>query len=234
MGKLSVKMADASPNSAKDLEIVEIVEDSTKDLEIVEDGRETGNEGEKSNGDGRDGEEGIVRKDREEDETTDCDGEDGVVKKNPEEDETIENHGEETEASKSDKGSEKGANDDESLKVCTSAKDTRSIRSRVFVGHLNTNNATRHDLERLFSSCGKIEAISMLHGYGFVQFDNEESARKAIEDVHGTPFMGMKLGTIHWCYTCICGQGGMLGDGSFHRCENADCTINLIVCSHSR
>ena len=227
-------MADASPNSAKDLEIVEIVEDSTKDLEIVEDGRETGNEGEKSNGDGRDGEEGIVRKDREEDETTDCDGEDGVVKKNPEEDETIENHGEETEASKSDKGSEKGANDDESLKVCTSAKDTRSIRSRVFVGHLNTNNATRHDLERLFSSCGKIEAISMLHGYGFVQFDNEESARKAIEDVHGTPFMGMKLGTIHWCYTCICGQGGMLGDGSFHRCENADCTINLIVCSHSR
>lgn len=83
---------------------------------------------------------------------------------------------------------------DSKLNVCTSSSETNSVRSRVFVGHLNTDKATRRDLEKLFSSCGKIEAVSMLNGYGFVQFDNEESACKAIDKYHGTSFFGIRLG----------------------------------------
>jgi RNA recognition motif-containing protein len=79
-------------------------------------------------------------------------------------------------------------------KTDTSSTDSQSIRSRVFVGHLNTERASRRDLDKLFSECGKVVAISLLGGYGFIQYDNEESARKAIEDIHGTPFFGMKLG----------------------------------------
>ena len=76
----------------------------------------------------------------------------------------------------------------------TSSMDAKAIRSRVFIGHLNTDRCSRRDIEKMFSKCGKIEAISVLQGYGFIQFDNEESARKAIDDIHGTPFLGMKLG----------------------------------------
>lgn len=150
-------MADASPNSTKDLEIVEVVDES-KDLGNGEEGKDIG-EGEKE------------------------DKDEIVIETN---DELGDNN------SKSDKGSEKDF--EATTKSDTSAMDARSIRSRVFVGHLNTERASRRDLEKLFSSCGKVIAISLLNGYGFVQFDNEESARKAIEEVHGTPFFGMKLG----------------------------------------
>lgn len=86
--------------------------------------------------------------------------------------------------------------DGSKLRIWTSSNDTKAIRSRVFVGHLNTDRATRSDVEKLFEKCGKINAISMLSGYGFVQFDNEESARKAIDKYHGTVFFNTKLGTL--------------------------------------
>lgn len=152
-------MADASPNSTKDLEIVESVDDS----------KELGN--------GDEGE-GLVKKDNEEVivDPTDSD----VVATSSKADD--------------DDKKESSTKEDSSNKTDTSSMDSRSIRSRVFVGHLNTDRASRRDLEKLFNNCGKVVAISLLSGYGFIQFDNEESALKAIDDVHGTPFFGMKLG----------------------------------------
>lgn len=100
---------------------------------------------------------------------------------------------EEDKDGKSEDGDSKG---NKRLNICTSSSEIRSIRSRVFVGHLHTDKATRKDLEKLFSNCGKVEAVSMLNGYGFVQFDNEESARKAIEKHHGTSFFGIRLGEL--------------------------------------
>ena len=82
------------------------------------------------------------------------------------------------------------------LNVCTSSSETKSVRSRVFVGHLNTDKITRRDMEKLFAKCGKVEAVSLLNGYGFVQFDNEETALKAIEKYHGTSFFGIRLGGL--------------------------------------
>lgn len=95
------------------------------------------------------------------------------------------------EGSKADKN---GTSSITSSRVCTSSNEVKDIRSRVFVGHLNTDRATRSDVEKLFEKCGKINAISLLSGYGFVQFDNEESALKAIEKYHGTVFFNTKLG----------------------------------------
>ncbi len=84
--------------------------------------------------------------------------------------------------------------DDKLLEVFTSSTDKKSIRSRIFVGHLHTSKVSRRDLESFFSKCGKIEAVSLLKGYGFVQFDNEECALKAITKYHGSMFFGSRLG----------------------------------------
>ena len=86
--------------------------------------------------------------------------------------------------------------DSELLEVFTSSTDKKSIRSRVFVGHLHTSKVTRRDLESFFNKSGKIIAVSLLKGYGFVQFDNEESALKAIAKYHGSMFFGSRLGKV--------------------------------------
>lgn len=140
-------MADASPNSTKNLEIVELVDES----------KELGTNGEEPQG-------------------------------NQDKHALSLNHPEEPSIRKT------CHMDDDFHESDTSATDSKSIRSRVFVGHLNTDQASRHDLHKLFSECGKVVAISLLSGYGFVQFDNEESARKSIDTIHGTLFFGMKLG----------------------------------------
>ena len=160
-------MADASPNSSKDLEIVETVDDP----------KEMGNGDE--GGEGKTTGESIKDDDKEE-----------IVIIDPDNNEI----NDPSSSNDDNHKPEKSANEDSTSKSDTSAMDSRSIRSRVFVGHLNTDRASRRDLDKLFSSCGKVVAISLLSGYGFIQFDNEESARKAIDEVHGTPFFGMKLG----------------------------------------
>ncbi len=76
----------------------------------------------------------------------------------------------------------------------TNSNNMRLIRSRVFVGHLNTDKSSTEDVEKLFSSCGNIVGVSLQHGYGFVQFEEEESARKAIQKLHGIQYNGMRLG----------------------------------------
>jgi len=66
------------------------------------------------------------------------------------------------------------------------------------VGHLNTDKASRKDVEELFEPFGKILGTSLQQGYGFVQYETEESARKAIRELHGIHFFGMKLGNELW------------------------------------
>lgn len=84
--------------------------------------------------------------------------------------------------------------DDEKRWSRTNSSDPKLIRARVFVGHLNTDKASRKDVEELFEPFGKILGTSLQQGYGFVQYETEESARKAIRELHGVHFCGMKLG----------------------------------------
>ena len=84
--------------------------------------------------------------------------------------------------------------DDEKRWSRTNSSDPKLIRARVFVGHLNTDKASRKDVEELFEPFGKVLGTSLQQGYGFVQYESEESARKAIRELHGVHFCGMKLG----------------------------------------
>ena len=76
----------------------------------------------------------------------------------------------------------------------TNSLDPKSIRARVFVGHLNTEKCSRSELEDLFSPFGAVASCSLQHGYGFVQYYDEQAAKRAITELHGLQFKGMKLG----------------------------------------
>ena len=78
----------------------------------------------------------------------------------------------------------------------TNSSDPKMIRSRVFVGHLNTDKCSRQELEELFSPFGKVASCSLQHGYGFVQYYDEQAAKRAITELHGLQFKGMKLGMV--------------------------------------
>lgn len=76
----------------------------------------------------------------------------------------------------------------------TNSKDPKFIRARVFVGHLNTDECTREDVEKLFSPHGRIIGVNLQNGYGFVQYEDEASAKTAIKELHETTFFNTKLG----------------------------------------
>ena len=82
------------------------------------------------------------------------------------------------------------------LRDRTNSSDPKMIRSRVFVGHLNTDKCSRIELEKLFSPFGKVASCSLQSGYGFVQYYEEQAAKRAITELHGLQFKGMKLGMI--------------------------------------
>lgn len=87
------------------------------------------------------------------------------------------------------------AKDDEDVGHQTNSNNPQLVRCRIFVGHLNTDKCSRKDVEDLFAPFGKVLACSLQQGYGFVQYETEQSARKAIRELHGVNFFGMKLGT---------------------------------------
>jgi hypothetical protein len=76
----------------------------------------------------------------------------------------------------------------------TNSSDPKMVRCRVFVGHLNTDKCSRNELEELFTPFGKVASVSLQHGYGFVQYYDEQAAKRAITELHGLQFKGMKLG----------------------------------------
>lgn len=198
----SFQMADtngvSSPNSAKDLEIVEVA-DEYKELEDEEDDdveeEETYEEEIEDTSDDKGNVEETVSDEKEDDDDIGDQASDSKEEapENENEKSDSEKGIDDKDESRTDKTKE--VDNKKDLKSDTSSTDNRDIRSRVFIGHLNTEKCTRRDLEKLFKPCGKVVAISVLNGYGFIQFDNEESARKAIDDIHGTPFFDMKLGT---------------------------------------
>lgn len=95
---------------------------------------------------------------------------------------------------KEPKDKEKKGSDMDESKARTNSNNPWMIRSRVFVGHLNTEKCSRKEIEELFAPYGNVIGCSLQHGYGFVQYDEEESAKRAIRELHGLHFKGMKLG----------------------------------------
>lgn len=104
---------------------------------------------------------------------------------------------EETNSEKEDKKSDKEdrkPGEDEDPTPYTSSNDPKLIKARVFVGQLDTSKVTKKDVEKVFEPFGKLLGVLLLNGYGFVQYEEEECAKKAIKDAHGTEICGSKIG----------------------------------------
>ncbi|XP_015610099.1 uncharacterized protein LOC107274966 isoform X2 [Cephus cinctus] len=72
-------------------------------------------------------------------------------------------------------------------------KDPATVSSRVFVGHLQTEDMTKHELEEHFAKYGTVVGSLINRGFGFVQFEEEQSAQNAIQKENGAMFKGRRI-----------------------------------------
>lgn len=69
--------------------------------------------------------------------------------------------------------------------------------SRIFLGNLASEKTTIAELIQIFSRYGRIiEEPVVRKSFGFIQYDNPDSARAAIEGEAGRILGGMKLGIV--------------------------------------
>jgi len=78
-------------------------------------------------------------------------------------------------------------------------KDPATASSRIFIGHLQTDDITKLELEDHFAKYGTIIASVINRGFGFVQFEEEQSAQNAIQKENGAMFKGRRIGILHRC-----------------------------------
>lgn len=76
----------------------------------------------------------------------------------------------------------------------TNSNNPDDVKSRVFVGHLNTDACEKSEVEDLFKPYGKVLGITLQNGYGFVQYEDEKSVKDAIKHLHATMFHDRQLG----------------------------------------
>lgn len=72
--------------------------------------------------------------------------------------------------------------------------------NRLYVGNLSFD-ASESDLEELFNGAGKVRGVDIVYnrathrskGYGFVEMNHLDEAKRAVEVLHDQPFMGRTL-----------------------------------------
>ena len=82
----------------------------------------------------------------------------------------------------------------------TSSMDPKMMNSRVFIGNLAADRVKRQDVVKLFEPYGKVLGVSLHKSYGFVQFDDEENAKKAVKAIDGSVVEGLRIGGHHLEY----------------------------------
>ncbi|KAI6191524.1 RRM domain-containing protein [Aphelenchoides bicaudatus] len=85
-----------------------------------------------------------------------------------------------------------GTNKDK-LSNDTSSRDPELLKSRVFIGNLNSNQCTRSELIDLCQPYGNLKSLSLLKGYAFVQYEAQAEAEMAIKILNGYNFYNQKL-----------------------------------------
>ena len=71
----------------------------------------------------------------------------------------------------------------------------RLPKCRIFLGNLASEKTSKGELRNIFAKYGNIiEDPVLRRSFGFIQYDNPESALKAIEGEQGRIIGGMKLG----------------------------------------
>jgi RNA recognition motif-containing protein len=72
----------------------------------------------------------------------------------------------------------------------------RALSCRIFVGNLASEKASPEQLRNLFAKYGEIVDIVIRKSFGFIQFDNPQAAKDAIEFENGRLFAGLHLGMM--------------------------------------
>lgn len=72
----------------------------------------------------------------------------------------------------------------------TNSEDPKMLNARVFIGNLPTDKVTQQDIDDMYKKYGRILGVSLFHRFGFVQFEREEDARKAVEMEAGSLVKG--------------------------------------------
>lgn len=70
-------------------------------------------------------------------------------------------------------------------------RDPSTANCRIYIGHLPGN--CRKEVEDYFKQFGNVTGVILNRGFGFVQFDNPDSAQDAIQTGNGAQFMGNKI-----------------------------------------
>ncbi|KAJ4412622.1 nuclear polyadenylated RNA-binding protein 3 [Didymella pomorum] len=71
--------------------------------------------------------------------------------------------------------------------------DQFPMGSRLFIGNLPTEKVTKRDIFHRFYRHGKLAQISIKQAYGFVQFLDSESCRRALDTEQGQAVRGRKM-----------------------------------------
>uniref|UniRef100_A0A7E4VLQ7 RRM domain-containing protein n=1 Tax=Panagrellus redivivus TaxID=6233 RepID=A0A7E4VLQ7_PANRE len=75
----------------------------------------------------------------------------------------------------------------------TNSKDPICVKSRLFVGNLNTYRVNREELVKLFAACGNVLSASVFKGYAFVQYATPIEAKLGVETFNGYTWEGSEL-----------------------------------------
>lgn len=82
------------------------------------------------------------------------------------------------------------------LSNATNSKSPNDMKSRIFIGNLNTNLLTKRQLHVIFSAYGEIAAMSMHKGFAFVQYKDEMDALNAVYAQDGRILAGQAIGML--------------------------------------
>lgn len=75
----------------------------------------------------------------------------------------------------------------------TNNTDPVSVRSRVFVGNLNTMLLRKDDVRAIFERYGNVIGVSTHRGYAFVQYSDETAARNAVAGEDQRVYAGQEI-----------------------------------------
>lgn len=71
-------------------------------------------------------------------------------------------------------------------------RDPATANCRIYVGNLK-ENTSKQELQNIFAKYGMIRGVMVSRNFGFIQFDNEASANKAIDNENQKLYSGRKI-----------------------------------------
>lgn len=61
--------------------------------------------------------------------------------------------------------------------------------NRIYIGRLS-RDAQKRDVEELFTGSGQIRDVNLKNGFGFVEFEDNQSAEDAVSNFNGKELLG--------------------------------------------